>query len=682
MNMKRGRGHTYVLGTGLSHDGSACLLKDGRICVAIEKERITRIKHDGGYDREAIDYCLAAEGIKIDDVDLLVQNANHGMFEYGNDWYYGQRNICHDSKIVTISHHLAHAYSTIGTSPFDNTAILVIDGCGNAFDNCIDLEGALVPERPPEDTKHLWFEKDSYYIYRDNELTPVFKDFSPWGLSFRDYPLHPNTTLHSIGGLYLGVSTYIFSGFEDPGKLMGLAPYGRPNTYNFPLFDLRDGRVFVRYDWIDRFNMPCRNYSQFKENFQYYADIAWWVQREIERAILYVIDSRYELAPSENLTYSGGVALNAVANRRVLKEGKFRRIYMQPAASDNGLAIGCAYYGWLKVLGREKIKHDGSAFLGMSYGESRISQALLTYNDRIVARKVVDPAREAAALLAEGKVIGWFQGGSEFGPRALGHRSILADSRNAQIRDHINSRIKFREDFRPFAPSVIFEEVGDYFDCDYESPYMILVAPVKEEWKDLISAVVHKDGSARIHTVTKFSDPQYYQLLKYFKGLTGISVILNTSFNKKGMPIVETPEQAIDLYLHTALDVLVLGDYVVEKAACTAEAAQDIGEIFKLNISRGLANNHALVKEIGGVYQILLRGLHSWTIDLSGGVPSVTEALPKTKPSVSVEISEEDFLKFYNDPEGEGMRLIASGKLKIEGKREDLWNLAKIIYLK
>ena len=345
----------YVLGTGLSHDGSACLLKDGRICVAIEKERITRVKHDGFNDSAAIVYCLDAAGIQLSDLDLVVQNANFSMLKSGSDWFHGPRILGNGVPVVTISHHLAHAYSAIGTSPFEESAVLVIDGCGNALDDCIDLSDSIVTENPPDELRPLYFEKDSYYTFANNRMLSRYKDFSVWGMGVKDQPMFPNTTRHSIGGLYLGASVYVFSGMEDPGKLMGLAPYGRPGIYDFPIFDLVDGRAFVRYDWMKQFRRPCRSYEQFKANFQYYADIAYWVQREVERAILYVIEHRYRLAPHKNLCYSGGVALNAVANRRILTEGPFENVYIQPAAADNGLAVGCAYYGWLESTqaGRE-----------------------------------------------------------------------------------------------------------------------------------------------------------------------------------------------------------------------------------------------------------------------------------------------------------------------------------------
>ncbi|AZZ92930.1 transferase [Hahella sp. KA22] len=571
----------YVLGTGLSHDGSACLLKDGEVCVAIEKERITRIKHDGFCDSEAMQYCLDAEGISFDDVSAVVQNANFSNFDRGNKIFHGQPRIIPDHvKTVTISHHLAHAYSVVGTSPFDDMAVLVIDGCGSSWDDCLDLDGAHVPEaQPGADFNHLFFEKDSYYLYEKGKLRPVYKDFSPFGYFLKGYSMCPPTTKHSIGGLYSGVSQYVFQGMEDPGKLMGLAPYGRPGVYDFQAFECRDGRVFVNYDWMKHFNRPRVRYEDLAENFDYYADIAYWMQREIERALLYLVNHRFEHQPHKNLGYAGGVALNAVANAKLLKQTGFEDFYFQPAAADNGLAIGCAYYGWLEVLGQERIKHDASPYFGKSYEAEELYPAMQTYAGKISYRRL--PEDEAinrtAELLAEGKVVAWFEKGSEFGPRALGHRSILADPRNPDVREHINRNVKFREDFRPFAPSVPLEKAGVYFDCDYPSPYMILVAPTREEWKKEIPAVVHADGSARVQTVTESVSPNYYRLLNKFGELTGVYVLLNTSFNKKGMPIVETPKEALDFFMECALDALVIDGCLIEKAA-VAQAPRKVDE--------------------------------------------------------------------------------------------------------
>lgn len=560
----------YVLGTGLSHDGSACLLKNGKICVAIEKERITRRKHDGYSDNEAILYCLEAEGIDWNDVDLVVQNANFSNFSRGDKYFHGvERIIPEHVRIETISHHLAHAYSVVGTCPFDEVAILVSDGCGSSFDECIDLSGAKIKnDLPNPDLQHLSFEKDSYYYYKDGKLESIFKDFSPFGHLLKGYSMCPPTAKHSIGGLYSAVSQYVFQGTEDPGKLMGLAPYGRPNRYSYKAFDFKDGRVIVNYDWMENFSKPRVQFEDLAENFQYYADIALWIQKEIEGVLIKLVNHRYKLTNGVNFGFAGGLALNAVANAKLLDQTPFKNFYFQPAAADNGLSIGCAYYGWLEVLNKPRIKHNGSAYLGRSYSSNRVEKALKSLDGKVKVSKPDQVIQDAVQLLSEGKVIAWFEKGSEFGPRALGHRSILADPRLPDVRDFINSRVKFREDFRPFAPSVLLDKVSTYFDCpaDYESPYMILVTQVLEQWRNKIPAVVHADGSSRVQTVSEKLSPNYYRLIKEFGEKTGVSVLLNTSFNKKGMPIVETPEEALAFFMDCELDALVIDGYVVEKS--------------------------------------------------------------------------------------------------------------------
>ena len=557
---------SYVLGTGLSHDGSACLLKDGAIAVAIEKERLTRRKHDGGNDDDAIRYCLDAEGITLDDVELVVQNANFSMFERGNGWFRGPRQVARHPRIVTISHHLAHAYSAIGTAPFDEAAVLVVDGCGNAYDEALDRTAAcsLAPSHDPA-LDHLHFEKDSYYHFDGRRLQALVKDYSPWGYGLRDYPMCPQTTQHSIGGIYQAASCYCLGGIDDSGKLMGLAPYGRPGAFSDPIFDCRDGRVFVNYHWMDRFDRPRRRDEDFRVHFQYYADIARWVQEEVERALLYLVDHRYRLYPSKNLAYAGGVALNAVANSRILRESKFENLYVQPAAGDNGVAIGCAYYGWLAVLQGERHRHDGSSAFGRRYAAAEVTEALALRAERIEVVEAPDVVETAASILASGAIVGWFQGRSEFGPRALGHRSILADPRRQGLRDRINRQIKFREDFRPFAPAVAAEHASIYFDGGYDSPYMLLVAPVRPEHADSIRDVTHVDGSCRLQTVSPEQEPNFHALLMAFARRTGLPVLLNTSLNRRGMPIVETPGEAIDFFLECALDALVIENFVVRK---------------------------------------------------------------------------------------------------------------------
>lgn len=555
----------YVLGTGLSHEGSVCLLKDGEIVLGIEKERLSRRKHDGGNDQIAMQYVLDRAGITLDDVAVVVQNENFGMFRDGNSQYNAQDRLLTDAThVVTISHHLAHAYSAFGSSGFDQASVLVVDGCGNAYEDCVDIApGTVVGEVPPG-LGQIYFEKDSYYTSEGGSLRTVAKDFSPWGA--RGWPLSPPSTMHSVGGVYQAFSQYVFGDFADSGKLMGLAPYGRPGRFDFPLFAPRDGQVLICRETLQKFTSPATSRTALKSDFQYYADVAYYVQREIEQALLYLVRDRYERSPSRNLAYAGGVALNAVANSRILQETEFERIFIQPAAGDNGLAVGCAYYGWLQVLGREPVRGSGTIYLGAPYPADRVRRAVANVGDEVSVERCPDVVARTAELLAAGKVVAWYRGGAEFGPRALGHRSILAHPGLPGLRDHINADIKFREDFRPFAPSVIADEAARYFECDgYDSPYMILVFNVRPQYRDQLANVVHEDGSSRLQTVTQESEPAYYRLLQEFKARTGLPVLLNTSLNKRGMPIVETPEEAISFFLDCAVDAIVLDDMLLTK---------------------------------------------------------------------------------------------------------------------
>ena len=664
---------TYVLGTGLSHDGASCLLKDGRIAVAIEKERLTRRKHDGGNDHDTIQYCLDAEGIGMEDVALVVQNANFSMLERGHDWFRGPRPLLAEAEVTTISHHLAHAYSAVGACPFDDAAVLVIDGCGNAFDECIDLAGGHLFETPPKSCGHLFFEKDSFYRF-DGGLKTVAKDFSPWGYELREYPLCPKTTMHSIGGLYGAASVYALFGMDDPGKLMGLAPFGTPGVHDFPIFDLEGGRVQLRYDWMPRFDQPTRSYKDFKRGFQHYADLAWWVQKEVERALLYVVCDRMARVDTANLAYAGGVALNAVANQRIQTECGLERLFIQPAAGDNGLALGCAYYGWLAVLGQERVAHDGSTCFGRVYVDDEIEAALADVD--VEVRVVEDVLGDTASALADGAIVGWYHGGSEFGPRALGHRSILADPRVSGVKDTINRTIKFREDFRPFAPAVPEDVAGEWFDTAAPSPYMIMVAPVRPERASEIPSVVHADGSCRIQTVNQAFDRAYHDLLVRFGERTGVPVLLNTSFNRRGMPIVETPAQAVDMFMRCPMNLLVIGDRLITKRPIAdPRAAATLPEIM-VRLGVALGRRRWAAEALDGAFALDFGDAGRWSIigaDVQTGAPD--------RPHTQIVLTEATFRALLADPEKTMDRFCASGEVNVSGDLRGVFTLPKLLAL-
>lgn len=556
---------TYIIGTGLSHDGSACLLKDGEIIIAIEKERLTRIKHDGGNDYLTVQYCLDHAGIELKDISLIVQASN---FESNikPEQYQGKRYFDADITIpvVTISHHLAHAWGAAATSSFSECNVMVIDGAGSPFEQCLDVNRQELPGRG------MFCEKDSFYYFDGKALKAVYKDFSEVRLFENKHRLKLPTNYHSIGGLYSAASFYMFGNMDDAGKLMGLAPFGKSNGKP-PLFNLEGGRIEVNYESVNEyFTNPSGSYDQFKKDFYHYSDIARWVQHETEKAVLYLFKERLALNPHPNMAYTGGVALNAVTNHLLLKSGMIENLFVQPSAGDNGLAIGCAYYGWYEVL--KNTKQSGcslSPFSGRSYNASEIEAAIQSYEAdhhiKLNATQTDNIIEETACLLADGKVIGWFNGGAEFGPRALGHRSILSDPRIAGIKEHINGNIKFREDFRPFAPAVRLEDVDEYFTYGWESPYMILVDKIRPEWKQQLAGVVHQDETSRVQTVTQEWNQVFYDLITRFREKTGVGVLLNTSLNRRGMPIVETPLQAIELFFSGAIDVLVIDNFIIKK---------------------------------------------------------------------------------------------------------------------
>ncbi|MGL4487402.1 MAG: carbamoyltransferase family protein [Yersinia sp. (in: enterobacteria)] len=559
----------YILGTALSHDGSTCLMKDGQIIVSIEKERLSRIKHDGFNDNETIHYCLETAGIKYSDLSLIVeQNAYNPLFKEQLN-YRKNRVLPPLVPIVSLSHHLAHAYSAIGTSPFDEMGVVVIDGHGDSLDNCHDITtNVLAPDNIHSNNRYRYWETCSYYVFQNNRLKSIFKDFSRWvnRKNRDDYPVSTWEIENSIGEFYEGIALYIFGELDCAGKLMGLAPYGRNNAIDWEPFFFDAGRVILRNDWWANID-PQRSarHAKFKDNFQYYSDLAYWAQNQLERALFYIFNHYYQLHPMKNFAYAGGVALNATANEKLLKKCEFDNLYIQPAAGDNGLSIGCCYYGWLEILKKERVKHDGSTYFGKIYDDVLIIEELEKHTDKIEYTHYDDIEMIAAKSIAAGNVIAWFQGASEFGPRALGNRSILADPRHPQIKDHINANIKYREDFRPFAPAVLHEKAYDYFDLNHDSDYMLFIAHVREQFRAILPSIVHIDGTARVQTVKKEINKKFHKLITAFDHETSIPILLNTSLNIKGMPIVETPSDAINLFINCGFDLLFINNYKVSK---------------------------------------------------------------------------------------------------------------------
>lgn len=571
--------HAYVLGiNAYDHDVSACLLRDGEIAYAISKERITRDKHDTGFYQEVIDYCLNAEGIKLGDVDLVVRNCYvlpvedmEERLTYEDIPEFldtSERNVAAKSplyrgksaKAVTVSHHLAHAYSAFAACPFEEGVVMIVDGVGNYA--CDVRE----PGQMTEGVEPLARESESYYRFKGTELETLKK---VWLAPTRGFLSDEFFFMGGLGALYSRVSSYIFGDWNKCGEVMGLAPYGRADRVA-PLLSIKDGELTVP-EWtsaLDKLWLPeVEQDWEASRNRAHWEDLAWRVQDDTETVLLERALWLRETTGAKNLVIAGGVGLNCVANGRLVREAGFDNVWIQPAAGDDGIAIGCAYYGHLKLRGNPRSYVITHAHFGRAYADKDVEEALGSGLARLETQvqKSEDIFADTARLLAEGSVFGWFQGRSEFGPRALGNRSIIADPRTAEMKDILNKRVKHRQAFRPFAPIVIAERAAEIFEGEEESPFMLVAKQVRPEWRDRIPAIVHVDGTARVQTVRRESNERLYRLLEAFEALTGVPVLLNTSFNVKGEPIVETPHDAVQCFLTTGIDYLAIHDTLISK---------------------------------------------------------------------------------------------------------------------
>jgi carbamoyltransferase len=571
--------HTYVLGiNAYDHDVGACLLRDGAIAYAISKERITREKHDTGFFQEVVDYCLTAEGISLDDVDLVVRNCyvlpvedletrmvSQDVPEVMDDAERFQAAkhplfLSRSNKVVTVSHHLAHAYSAFAACPFDEGVVMVVDGVGNYSADIIE------PGQLTDNVDPLARESESYYRFAGSKLETLKK---VWLNPVRGFLSDEFYYMPGLGALYSRVSSYIFADWNKCGEVMGLAPYGRAGAIK-PLLQIKNGELSVP-EWGVEFDKPWlverESDWEASPSIRHWEDLAWRVQDDTEKVLLERAIWLRETTGARNLCMAGGVALNCVANGRIAREAGFENIWVQPAAGDDGVAIGCAFYGHLAVQKSPRSFVMDHAYTGRAYEDEEVQSAVKRGVVRLQATgtRSHNICGETARLLSEGNVFGWFQGRSEFGPRALGNRSILADPRTPEMKDKLNKRVKHRQAFRPFAPVVLAERAHEVFESNRESPFMLLAERVRPEWRDRIPAVVHVDGTARVQTLRQDQNEPLYRLLKEFDAITGVPVLLNTSFNVKGEPIVETPEDAIDCFLTTGIDYLVLHDMLMAK---------------------------------------------------------------------------------------------------------------------
>lgn len=556
----------YILGVNATmNDSSVCLIKDGKVVFAIEEERLTRYKFEKMRPNRSITHALKLAGITIKDVDYIgytwkpwlylgaetamrlkhlpsrPMESLYALTQMGfivashlNDIRYFKE--VNGKKPIVLNHHLCHMASSFLVSPFKRAAILSVDNRGEKATTIMAMgEGSNIKT-----------------------------------LKTINIP-------HSLGKLYSGLTYHLgFRPDKDEYKVMGLASYGKPTYYDTfkkvislePDGGFRIDGSYCNYDLEGRPTRklieligPARYYGQPVE--QRHMDIAASLQKVHEEAIMHLVSHLYKLTGAENLCLSGGVCYNSVANGRIEYNSQFKNFYTPPYVGDSGTAFGAAFYIYNSILGKERVEQVDGAYFGPSYTDDEIQGYLDIC--KVKYKKYPDITKIAAKLLSEGNILGWFQGSMEFGPRALGSRSILADPRRAEMKDLVNKYVKRREEFRPFAPSVLEEEMDEYFDARVLSPFMTSVCSVHEEKRDKIPAVTHFDGTARIQTVSRKTNPVYWDMINEFKKITGVPVVLNTSFNVRDEPIVCSPLDALGCFFSSGMDYLAIGSFIVSK---------------------------------------------------------------------------------------------------------------------
>jgi carbamoyltransferase len=569
-----------ILGLHFANDAAAALVDENGIVAAVAEERFARVKHHAGWPGQALQACLKEGSVALEDLDAIAFSWNPALYldtplRRHNAWRHqteflaavpgqvlpmlrhlgevthveqrfelasGRRPI----RIFFVTHHLAHAASSFYVSPFDEAAVLTLDGYG---------------------------ERTSVLMQHGRGV-----DFEEVGRV--EFP-------HSLGGLYAAVTQYLgFRPNSGEGKVMGLASYGKPKY-------LDDFRRFVKLLPNGGFELdlsyfgyylerPRRTTQKFIERFgperapeseidERHKDIAASLQACLEEVYDHLFAHLHRATGEKRLCMAGGVTLNCVANGRCFFRSPFEELFLQPSAGDNGTALGAALYVLHKVLGAPRRFVQRTDCWGPSSTDDEIARELRVSG--IEAVRPRDIAKAGAALLAQDFIIGWYQGRAEFGPRALGSRSILADPRGENTKDVVNARVKFREFFRPFAPSVLAEKVGEWFTPDYPSPFMLLCHDVREDKLGRVPAITHVDNTARIHSVERDVAPLYYDLIAEFEKLTGVPMILDTSFNIRGEPIVNTPKQALMCFMTTDMDFLFLGGFLLWKNTPKCKAA-------------------------------------------------------------------------------------------------------------
>jgi carbamoyltransferase len=560
----------WILGISASHNGSACLLHGDKIVVAIQEERLTRFKRHriyGAGPSRAVAYCLNYAGIAPSDLSLVVLciqgRARDKIHNITLDPFLNV--ITHGTPTITLPHHYGHAVSVFATSGFAESAVLIVDGTGSPATD-FTVEELKILNGNSQDS----WETISLYHASGTNVVPLEKHAVERGawLVMHDGEM---PSFGSLGGMFSATAQQIFDEPAEAGKVMGLAPYGEAVFPASEFFEIANRRFHFK-DTVPRrftFKEPWPNRKSE------YEALAASVQSALEDALLYLVRHLRELSGSENLCYAGGVALNSVANERIIRESGFKNVYIMAAAEDSGTAIGAAYHGLWQLTqhnSRRPILHDAP---GRIYTASDVSAAVNAAENVYVVNST-DVISDAVELLCDGKIIGWFDGGAELGPRALGQRSILCDPRLPDAKDTLNRRVKMREPFRPFAPAVLLEEASNWFEFDgtaHESPFMLRVVDVKVEKRSAVPAIVHVDGTGRLQTLTRENNGRFYELVQKFYEKTGVPVLLNTSFNRMGQPIIETPADAIACLLSTGLDCCVFEDRIVFKSSRSEPSA-------------------------------------------------------------------------------------------------------------
>ena len=538
------------------NDGGCALVEDGLPVVAIAEERLTRKKYDGGFVN-SLKYCLEASRNNINDVDVFVfSNCCDEPLDVRHLKKILRKNqvsIPERKIVLNQSHHLSHAFSAFFASPFKEAMILVADN-----------EGNILEKNDPR----YWLnrlERTSIYYGKDNKIN-LF------------YCLHDGFKEIGLGAAYNYFTQWIgFRSYQEAGKTMALASFGRGDLKKVEIFAdegktclLKNGENLAEQikavgDLI--FEQSGRDIERKKSDIKnpssMQKEVAWLIQKKLEDALISIVSKAVQETGVKNLCIAGGVGLNCVANYKILKLTKIKEIFIQPAAGDSGQCLGNAFYGYYSTANKKRRKINFSPYLGRNYQTCEIETSLDDFSDKLIWRKCVSN-KEIASLLVEGKIMGWFQGKSEFGPRALGSRSILVDPRNNLVKSKLNI-LKSREYYRPYAPVVLEKETKKYFNFQKKSPFMLLAVQVLKGKEKIIPNVVHKDGSARIQTINNRQNPKLFDLIENFKKITGIPLLLNTSFNRDGEPLVESPSDAINCFLGSPMDYLVLGDFIVSK---------------------------------------------------------------------------------------------------------------------